>query len=235
MKIAMLIIATGKYWQFVPPLIESTQFLLKGYDKRFIIHTDEPESDVWEDIDFACDPYNAVFCSHNHEPWPGPTLHRYRTFIASYDQWKDCDYAFYIDADMRFENPVGDEILGTGLTATIHPGFAGKPLNQLSYCRNPRSTAFVKPNEGQRYYCGGFQGGTTASYYAAMRMMAHNIAKDEENGVMAEWHDESHWNRHLIDHPPSVVLDPSYCSPEEWNVADRRLVALKKNHAEVRS
>jgi hypothetical protein len=30
-------------------------------------------------------------------------------------------------------------------------------------------------------------------------------------GIVARWHDESHWNRYLIDHPPSLVLSPSYC------------------------
>jgi len=31
---------------------------------------------------------------------------------------------------------------------------------------------------------------------------------------MALWHDESHWNRYLLDHPPSKIVTPAYVFPE---------------------
>ena len=39
------------------------------------------------------------------------------------------------------------------------------------------------------------------------------IDVDDKNGVMAVWHDESHWNRQLKQFPPTLVLDPRYCYP----------------------
>lgn len=41
--------------------------------------------------------------------------------------------------------------------------------------------------------------------------MARWIDEDALNGVTAVWHDESHWNRYLVNHPPTLSLTPSYC------------------------
>jgi hypothetical protein len=38
-----------------------------------------------------------------------------------------------------------------------------------------------------------------------------------------------------VDHPPSVVLDPSYLYPESWTLPfPRRILALDKDHAAIR-
>lgn len=65
--------------------------------------------------------------------------------------------------------------------------------------------------------------------------MDRAVAEDETNGLVAVWHDESHWNRYLLDHPPDVELPPSYCSPEGWPVDEpARILALRKDHAAIR-
>jgi len=66
-------------------------------------------------------------------------------------------------------------------------------------------------------------------------VLRERIAHDEHRGITAIWHDESHWNRYLIDVPTDIELAPLYCSPESWNTPGRRLVALDKNHAECRT
>jgi hypothetical protein len=78
--------------------------------------------------------------------------------------------------------------------------------------------------------------------------MAQSIRKsidtDIANGVVALWHDESHLNRYLYDHPPAKTLTPAFCWPdpeaegvkyaEIWAQANRgapivpKLLALKK-------
>jgi histo-blood group ABO system transferase len=145
------------------------------------------------------------------------------------------DYLFMCDADMRFVGTVGDEILGD-VVATIHPGFFSQPADGCSFDRNPNSRAFVRPGTGRRYYAGGFQGGRTEHYMAAVQTIAGRIDEDEANGVMALWHDESHWNRYLVDQPPMVELSPAYCYPEGWRLPfEQRLLALNKNHGELRT
>jgi hypothetical protein len=80
---------------------------------------------------------------------------------------------------------------------------------------NPKSTAFVGPEEPMiAYFCGGFQGGTSESFLEACRTMKQNIDIDDSNSVMAKWHDESHWNRYVINNPPSTILSQSYVYPE---------------------
>ncbi len=71
-------------------------------------------------------------------------------------------------------------------------------------------------------------------------VISDRVSKDLENGVVALWHDESHMNRYLIDNPPSTSLTPSYCFAEEQmsNLQypyKPKIIALKKNHSELRS
>ena len=49
------------------------------------------------------------------------------------------------------------------------------------------------------------------------------------------WHHESHLNRYFIDNPPTIMLSPEYCYPENWDIPfKKRLLALDKNHEECR-
>jgi len=152
------------------------------------------------------------------------------------------DYCFYMDVDMRIEGKVGDEILGD-LVATQHPGFWWKDKSEFSYERREISTAYVNMIEGKMYYAGGFNGGKPENFLKMSEQIAKNIDLDFKKGIVSVWHDESHMNRYLIDNPPTLELNPSYCYPEAvrfnpggWNVPfEPKIVALEKNHAKVRS
>jgi histo-blood group ABO system transferase len=225
MLIGLIVVATGKYDRFVPQLWSSArQFLLPKHHCRLFLMTDHS-------FDLPhCE------CLHvPHEPWPGPTLHRYRHVCTYADRFQGLDYLLQSDADMRFVNPVGEEILGS-LVATVHPGFFDKPRTSWTYERRGESRAQVPPGRGRRYYCGGFQGGAAKWYLAAAREIDAAIKADECDGITAVWHDESHWNRYLIDRPPTVELSPSYCYPEGWSLPfEPKLLALSKDHAAIRS
>ena len=77
---------------------------------------------------------------------------------------------------------------------------------------------------------------------SACREMAENIDIDSANGIMAQWNDESHWNYYLKQHPHKE-LSPEYCMVEQMDLRQKwgishltpRLIALKKDHKEVRS
>ncbi len=86
------------------------------------------------------------------------------------------------------------------------------------------------------YKAGGFQGGKKLPYLRMAGELDKRISIDEELGVMAEWHDETHWNWFLQMRAKNVkTLDPSYCYPESWSLPfPKRLLALDKNHAEMR-
>jgi histo-blood group ABO system transferase len=224
MRVALCVIATGKYINFLEQFVESARRLfLCACDLSIFVFADAEL--VEEDL---------VWYPARHRPWPLVTLYRYKTMLQARKPLLECDYVFYCDVDCYFDGRVRDEVFG-GLVAVEHPGFAGRPRASFTYEKNPLSTACVLPHEGTRYYAGGFQGGESRRYVAAMERMAKSIEIDAERGLMAVWHDESHWNRYLIDHQPDVVLSPLYCSPDTWNVEGRKIVAITKDHAEVRS
>ena len=175
-----------------------------------------------------------------HEDWPIPTLKRYNYFVKEKDFISQFDYCYYLDVDMGIIDKVGDEVLGD-LVATMHPYQSFYPKEQRSYDRNPKSLACVPAGEeGEKYYAGGFNGGSTKEFLKMSEVIADRVTKDLENGVIALWHDESHMNRYLIDNPPSLSLTPTYCFAEEqMNNAsypyDAKIIALKKDHDELRS
>lgn len=158
--------------------------------------------------------------------WPAPTLMRYHLFLNQEEKLKEYDYIFYLDADMRVVSKVSDEILGEGLTVAPHPGYVLAPQYIPPYEPNPSSTAYIHrfgrlvDEQGKKrflpfYAAGGFQGGITAEFLKAMRVMKKRIDKDFDNNYTAIWNDESHWNKYLWEYKKLVTfLDPSYVYPD---------------------
>lgn len=198
MKTGLLIIATGeKYHPFIRPLLVSAH-------TYFVPHTPI----LFSDVDtIGCIPFMKI----PHEPWPGPTLHRYGTFLRAWKFLHAFDHLFYIDVDMLFVAPVGKEIFSDGITATLHPGYVGTSGTPE---RRFISQAYIPPNADNKYFCGGFNGGTMEAFLEMTDYLDASITRDEKFGVMATWHDESHLNHYLYNNPPAKILDPSYCYPE---------------------
>jgi len=217
-KIGLLVMATYKYTHFIPPLIESARkHFCTNHDVTFFVFTDGkiPQS---EDI---------VSIRQMRLGWPFDTMMRFEVYTKHSDLLATQDYLFACDADMLFVDTVGDEILGDRV-ATLHPGFVGL---RGSYERNPASLAYVRPDEGAYYFAGGFLGGRAQEVLRIAKTASENIRDDLNRGVIAEWHDEAHWNRYCIEGEPTVILTPSYCYPEELVLNfHKRLLALCKNH-----
>lgn len=229
-SVGLLIVATGKYIQWVQPLIDSADtFFLNDCKVTYFIFTDVQEY-LNQEKQFESTRQVKIL-SHKLLGWPHDTMMRPKVYYDYRDEYRGLDYLFALDADMLFVDTVGNEILGD-LVATQHPGFVGR---RGTYETRSISTAYVRPHEGMCYFAGGFNGGSTEKYLALCKTVTDNIKKDLENNVIAIWHDESHINRYFIDNPPSIVLSPSYCYPESWHLPYRkRLLALDKNHAQVR-
>ncbi len=145
-------------------------------------------------------------------PWPMPTLMRYNLFLQQEELLKTYDYIFYMDADMRIVDTVGDEVLGDGLTAACHPGYYIRKIVKAPLEPNIESAAYVPSQEF--YFAGGFQGGKSDQFIEAMWAMRKTIDRDFQKNYIARWNDESHWNHYLSTHPPAVVLSPAYVYPD---------------------
>ena len=220
--IGLCITATGKYINFVKPLIESARkYFCKNHRVTFFVFTDG-------NLEQAPD---IVKIYQNKIGWPYDTLKRFQFYDAARNALEKMDYIFATDADMLFVDCVGDEILGN-LVATQHPGFLGV---RGTYETDSRSTAYVKKSEGKQYFAGGFYGGDTQQFLELVGTCKECINKDLEKNYIAIWHDESHLNRYFINHRPSLILSPSYCYPESWKLPfSKKLIALDKNHQEIR-
>ena len=202
MSTALLALATGPvYRDYANGMIASSRRFWPEVET--IVFTDEPYRI-----------HGSNMCVYT-EPkgYPGETLYRYHTFLKAEELLRRFDHVFYVDADMLWVAPAGDDMIGSGLTAVFHPGYWGRKGTPET---RKESTAFCDYNRA--YYAGGFQGGETQSFIQAMRTMRDNIDVDAKNGITAIWNDESHWNRFLADREDDdfVKLSPSFCYPEGY-------------------
>ena len=197
-KVALLIIATGKYDVFIPPLLESARaFFLPQCDLQFVLFSDR----AWPPDD------DLTVVPQEHRPWPFPALHRFHSYLSQRVALQTFQYVFSIDADMLFVDTVGDEVL-EDLVAVLHPAFLSERGTPET---NPESVAFIGPNEKLTYFAGAFFGGRASIFWQMAAEIAANIDIDLAHKMIAVWHEESHLNRWFVDHPPSKVLDVSYC------------------------
>lgn len=229
MKTGVLIIATGKYDVFVSPLLESADTHFSPTDGvEYFVFTNH------SNLSLASN--RRIHLLHiEHEAWPNPTLKRYDYFLSYRDVLQQTDHLFYCDADMRFVGAVGSEILGDRV-GTIHPGYHSKPRSTWTYESRQNSCAYIAPNQGSHYFAGGFVGGSTAEFLKMSNTISLWRQTDASKGIIPVWHDESLLNKYYLLHPPTVVLDPSYCHPEKWpNACNAKLLALNKNHKEMRA
>lgn len=222
-NIALLVCATGKYLDFVPPLVDSA--------KRFFLPTQKVHFFIFSDGTFSAG-QEVTFVPHKVLGWPLDTMKRFEIFYRYQELYQGFDYLFSLDADMMFVETCGEEILGKRV-GTLHPGFIRR---RGSYETRSASKAFVPSHEGRHYFAGGFYGGQKEVFLELVRTCADNIERDLQQDIVAVWHDESHLNRYFIDNPPTRVLNPSYCYPEGVSMNYQpKLMALLKDHQAVRS
>jgi|TARA_R100000479_G_scaffold123231_1_gene63656 histo-blood group ABO system transferase len=215
MKIAVLNIATGNYISLFQKSKDCiSKNFLTNHDVDIFLFTDS-------DLKFTDERVGIKKYHIERKGFPGDTLYRYDYFLLAEEELKNYDYIYYLDVDCNVVAPVGEEVFGD-LVATFHPGFY-KPhlhmneihLNTGEFENRPESTAYVSREDNMGYFCGGFQGGIPEKYIKAWRTISYNIEVDADNGIVARWHDESHWNAYLRQENPTLKLTPEYCYAEE--------------------
>jgi len=196
-RVALCTFATGRYKEFLQQLADSAkQHFLVNHDVELIAFTD---GDPPQEFDRH---YNVP-----HLLWPYGTLYRYRWLYEQITDMRNYEYVFMCDVDMRFVDDIANEILGN-IVAVLHAGHLNKRPRSLPFVRESRSAACIIPGRGMNYYAGGFQGGSIRRYMPACKTIDTGIQQDERRGIMAEWHDESHWNAYLARNSPAISLPP---------------------------
>lgn len=235
LHVGLLVIATGKYDQFLPGLISSADnyFLNQENIKVTYYILSDKENNLSANREI-------VQLNIPHRPFPYATMDRYKHF-TSYADRLQADYLYYVDVDCLFVDHVSDQILGD-LVGVQHCGF----FNKLGpFENNPKSNFYIPEPAGLIYFGGGFQGGKRDNYLSAAKKCYELIEDDLSKDHKPLWEDESAWNYYLHKiERPDVVLTPEYHYPQTriehyksiWKPYDFRpkILLLEKNHAKVR-
>ena len=231
-NVGLNIVAIAKYTKFLQPLITSAdKYFMRDHKVTYFIISDELDK-----VAKVKTNRHIVSIMEKSQGWPNNTLVRFQFISKHSDIYHNMDFLFQVDADMLFVSNFNSEALGSRV-GTLHPGFYNKPRSQFTYDKNPKSTAYVKPFEGEYYFAGGVLGGCQSEVITMADTIVKNILTDlRKYSYIALWHDESHVNRYFINYPPTKVLSPEYCIPEGsgWSMK-QRLLALNKNHKAIRS
>lgn len=235
MNITLMFVATNKYVNFLNRVVESAD--------RYLLTEDNVSYLFFSNNSISINSKRpSRFVHIEHEPWPTPAMKKYDYISSQENELKDQDYLFLLDADMLFVDRVDREILSQRV-GTVHPGYWNTPSIYYQYDRNPSSAAFIPYGDGRKYYAGAFNGGEAKSFLKMAKTISEWRKQDEKNGIIPWWHDESYLNKYYLLNPPTNDLSPSYCYPETFREEDyksglpfhRRLLALDKNHKEMRS
>lgn len=211
MKIAILYIALGRYTIFWDEFYNTTKYLFPSHTKKIFLWTDNIEES------FANAPdVEKIFTQKRG--WPFDSLYRFDLFLDKRDTLLESDYIFFFNANTKVMSYCGDEMLpndsNDGLVTASHPAFYDKTPDKFTYERNPLSTAYIPYGKGTHYATGALNGGKSDAFLKMCEVCSHNIHIDYENGIIAQWHDESHLNRYLLDKNP-LILPVNYLYPEE--------------------
>jgi hypothetical protein len=230
-KIGILYICTGNYTVFWKDFYESMEkYFATDAEKHYFVFTDADHIEHGVDAAGNKNPYIHRIYQKNLG-WPGNTLKRFHMFLGIEEELAKLDYLFFCNANLQVLQTISaSDVLPTGeekLVATLHPGFYAKPRRKFTYEKNRKSIAYINKSEGERYFAGGFNGGTSSAFISATKKMREQIDADEKNGVVARWHDESHWNRYLVSRTDVKVLSPAFLYPEGWSLPFTQIILVR--------
>ena len=218
MRIAILIISTGKYNILSESLIQSVKKYLG--DSDIYLFTDEKRDDV------------KCFRTENAE-WPFVRLKRFETLREIYKSVSEYDLILYLDADMEIVSDIPDsifELLSSRFIGVSHPAnFIHRDFWPVE--TNNSSTAYLNPEKVGTYCQGCLWGAASGSFEEMNETLRDNVQKDINSGLVAVWHDESHLNKFFFENSKDLkILSPSFAYPENWNLnVDRIIIHKDKN------
>ena len=225
-KLGVILIATGKYSEFIEPLLKSIQsFNNFNYEISYYIFSDTDYSNEAKKI-------NSYYWSETN--WPYPTLLRYHKICEIKEILIKNDFLIYLDIDMQVKEFFPD-FKDNYILAVKHPGYV--KTKKAPFENNKLSKAYLSKAERQIYVCGGVQGGDAKIYLNICQQIKNDIDVDLEKNYIPKWHDESYWNKYVNKAIHKQVLDRSYCWPEQWVTTQNpgRIVALQKRHQDFRN
>lgn len=225
-KIGILYICTGKYSIFWKDFyLSMEEKFITDSEKHYFVFTDSAE------LEFEKENPRIHRIYQENLGWPGNTLMRFHIFLNIEKELENMDYLFFFNANLFVKEKIANEELlpidDKNLVATLHPGFYNKDRKKFPYDKNKKSTAYIERDEGQYYFAGGLNGGKTRNFIEAMKVMRDNVDIDKKNNIIAKWHDESHWNRYVLNRIDVKILPPLYLYPEGWTLPFSPIILIR--------
>ena len=213
MNIGILYIATGRYICFWDEFYTSAKkYLFPNDNLKFFVFTDAEKIEHQDNND-------VVKIYAKSSGWPASTCDKFTFFADNEELYKDIDYLYHFNANMKFIGTIDHEIIPKEENGYI---CATLWLNH----KLPKSLAYIPYDEGKYYYMGGVHGGRTKEYLQMCRALENNMKEDFANGVMAAWHDESHINKYLLDKNPLII--PKKITPfKYWMIKIAKILKIK--------
>ena len=202
--------------------------------KEFFVFTDGEMNDA---------PNNITTISQEHLDWPYITLLRFNIINKAKKELSGFDKVVFMDADTLVVDTISEEAFFSDkpFFGVHHPCHYLKmpPHNQHpgAFETNDKSTAgILSDNDTSVYFQGCLWGGQVPYVLDMISELESRTQKDLDNGIIAQWHDESQMNKFFAERRDDVhVLGPQYAYPEVFKQAcnfEPKIVHLAKNNSE---
>ncbi|XP_047428612.1 globoside alpha-1,3-N-acetylgalactosaminyltransferase 1-like [Mugil cephalus] len=237
-SIAVTVFAVGKYIRFLKDFLETAEkYFFVGFRVHVYVFTDQP-NDVPK-VKMGPDRQLTMRSVASSKRWQEISARRMELIQMLIEEklHGNTDYIFCLDVDSKFHGPWGPESLG-GLVAVLHPGYYRDDRSKFPYERRSASRAYLAPEVGDFYYCGGAFGGLLQEVLRLAQTCRQNFEADAQEGIEAAWQEESHLNKYMWVNKPTKVLSPEYLwqdfkaiNPEIHVI---RFSGIIKNYEEIR-
>lgn len=213
-KIAILYVCTGEYVIFWKDFFTTCEkYFIPEMRKEYFVFTDAKE------IEYEKENSNIHKIFQKNLGWPNMVIKRYEITLRAEKYLSNFTYAYFFNANTLFIQEITPEeflpILPQKFVAWQHTWFFNKNKNEFTYDRNPKSSACIPMNKWEYYFWSGITGWFLNDYLNAIHYLNTKTKEDERNNIIALWHDESHWNKYLLDKIQiTKILAPNYLYPE---------------------
>ncbi len=217
----VLVIATGRYVTYASELIDSFDGTIdeNQFAVRFIVFTDNCSHFTQKKLDRV----RISSIEIESYGWPLATLLRYQIFQQHWESVR-APVVMYLDADTRLRDNLKLDVLVNALEnkkfcAVEHPGYfrRSRIVQFLIKTRfgpwegRRESAAFVPMVHRRSYICGGVWFGERSVVEKLCFELAEAVNIDQDRGLIAKFHDESHLNRWRLDNPLITnLLEPTW-------------------------
>ena len=233
MRIAILYVALGRYELFWPQFIASSRrYFCAQAERHWYVFTDSAGIIQGPDV---------TVLHQDFLGWPFSSLYRYHLFRRVRDAIASADQVVFFNANAEIMGPITPaEFFGEDpamqLVAGRHPGCHQPSGFEFPYENRPSSSAYVE--HGCDYFQGCINAGRGEAFVTMVDDLSDAVDRDLAQGLVACWHDESHWNRYVLAlqarHPEAVhVLDSNYLVPSDldWPLPQPARILMRGKEA----